>query len=309
MKQSHSIGITAASYTLPRKRFPLQECKTVTPHDTLRSFGFEIVWVTEDAEELYQMILKSAQSALVATDVFDIEALILYSGIAPAVLEAYNGLEIFEYMLPRLLHDLKLTDCRSYALSQQGCSGLVSAIELARDILQSSEKKNVLCVSGDRLPDGMQREVICNMVSDAAGALVFTRGALSNTIVSIRQRSNTALWKTSELEEQILATYFPMATRSIQKTLEDAHLSVDQIRWFIPHNVSARSWEVLSKIIPIPLEKIWLENVSRIGHTVSTDHIINLKDMSDRGLIKSGDVLFFFTFGFGAHWSSVIVKH
>jgi 3-oxoacyl-[acyl-carrier-protein] synthase III len=138
--------------------------------------------------------------------------------------------------------------------------------------------------------------------------MLLSKDSASNTILSISQRSNMALWDTSHMEQQILATYFPMATRAILKALEDAHLTPDDITWFIPHNVSTRSWLMLSQLVPFTFEKVWLHNVSRIGHTVSCDHIINLSDMEDAGLLKKDDILFFFTFGFGAHWSSMIVQ-
>lgn len=316
MKKLSPIGISSVTYSLPNKKISVEDVvsggMSTSSNEILRSFGFSSVFISEK-EELYQLFLRSAQSVLntsgrlISPD--DIAAVILYTGVPTELsLDANHNLGIFEYVLPRLINDLGLSDCRSYALSQQGCSGLISAIELAENILQASPQKFVLCISGDRFPSSHKREIIYNLVSDAAGALLLEKDPQSHTILSISQRSNMALWDTSRMEQQILATYFPMATRAIQTALEEAHLTTEQITWFIPHNVSIRSWEMLAQLVPFSLEKVWLHNVSRIGHTVSCDHIINLSDMEDAGLIKKGDLLFFFTFGFGAHWSSMIVR-
>jgi 3-oxoacyl-[acyl-carrier-protein] synthase-3 len=268
------------------------------------------VLVTTDQEELHGLLLSSARAVLSSVETKDLAVVILYSGIpVERSVKSNRGLEIFDYTLPRLLNDLDLSGCRGYALSQQGCSGLIAAIEFAKDILDVSEKKYALCISGDRFPSHHKREIIYNLVSDATGAILIERNPEKNVILAISHKSNMALWDTSHMEEQILATYFPMATRAIHAALKKENLSVGDIAWFVPHNVSVRSWEMLSQLVPLPLEKVWLKNVSRIGHTVSCDHIINLRDMEDANLLKKGDLLFCFTFGFGAQWSSMIVRH
>ena len=279
----------------------------------LDGFGFRSLWVSEGVEELYALLRQSAEHALKVggrpIDTREVAALILYSGI-PIVDggQAKEEHEIFNYVLPRLAYDLDLVASRTYALSQQGCSGLLSSIELARDILISSPGRYVLCVAADRLPTGYRREVIYNVVSDAAGAFLIERNGTKNAILGIHHESNFSLWNTRDMEDQILATYFPMANRAIRQALESHALSASDITWFVPHNVSRRSWEILAGLLSVPLKKVWLENVGRVGHTVSCDHIINLADMEEQEVIKSGDLLFLFTFGFGAEWSSAILR-
>lgn len=315
---SSSIGLTGLSYRLPAQSTQLGSPTSngigglTTSVETLKTFGFETMWISRDPEELYSLMLSSAREALAQRNVRpdELEALILYSGVpAERSAQAQDDLAVFDYVLPRLAHDLAAQQCKTYALSQLGCSGTISMIELARNILQTSKSRYVLCIAGDRLPTTHTREIIYNIVSDAACAFLVERDSSHNTVLALQQRSNNALWNTSHMEEQILATYFPMAARSIHEALSSNGLSADDIVWFVPHNVSIRSWELLSRIVPLPLERVWLSNVRRIGHTVSSDHIINVRDMQDAGILKKDDLIFCFTFGFGAHWSSIIIRH
>jgi 3-oxoacyl-[acyl-carrier-protein] synthase-3 len=93
------------------------------------------------------------------------------------------------------------------------------------------------------------------------------------------------------------------------KTLEQAGISRNDVAWFVPHNVNLRSWKILSDLIEVSEDKIWSNNIARVGHTVSCDHIINMRDMEDQGLLERGDILVLFTFGFGANWSCMIIEH
>ena len=46
-----------------------------------------------------------------------------------------------------------------------------------------------------------------------------------------------------------------------------------------------------------------------MGHTIAADNFINLRDATDSGLIRKGDLLLLFTFGYGLNWSCMVVEH
>jgi len=198
---------------------------------------------------------------------------------------------------------------QALTLSEQGCSGLFSAIDLACAQIQNSSRDAILCLAADRLPAGSSREVTFNLMSDGAGALLMQRGAVRNRILSVHQLSEARYWDTPRHEQELIAAYFPMAERAITGALKRAGLQLSDIRWLVPTNVSLRSWTILADLLGFPLERAFTENIGRVGHTVSCDLIINLADMERRGLLHPGDLLLAFTFGFGASWSTLILQH
>jgi 3-oxoacyl-[acyl-carrier-protein] synthase-3 len=100
-----------------------------------------------------------------------------------------------------------------------------------------------------------------------------------------------------------------MAKLAIVEALERARLTLADIRWFVPSNVSLRSWRILAEVLGVGADKICTEMIASAGHTVSCDHIINLVEMERAGALRRGDHLLLFTFGFGASWSVLIIRH
>lgn len=242
----------------------------------------------------------------------EIGTLILVSGIdpVPSTIEPSAGLlDRFRYPAAMVHAELGLEQGAAFSLSQQGCGGLLSAVDLGSRLLRTGQAGAVLILAGDALPAGGCREITYNLIGDATAALLLERDAVKNRIVAFHQQTHSAYWDTPAREQELLAAYFPIAVRVIRATLEQADVDLAAVRWFVPHNVSRRSWQILASLLRLPEEKVWLSNVARVGHTVSCDHVINLVDMEGQGVLAAGDLLVLFTFGFGANWSCLVVEH
>ena len=315
MNQSFSVGILKLAYRLPKSCLSLdkiQKNKLLNSStETLSGFGFSTCFISNDRDEMINLIIDSAKEVLADIDTNELDSIIFYSGIeyTEEYKKSNSVMDLFTYVSSEVLYKLNLKNIPNYTLSQKGCSGMFSSFELADKLLKQSSKKYILCLSADRLPTGHSREIIYNVMSDAASAVLIEKDGSNNKIISFNEKTNLAYWDTKELENEILAMYFPMAQRAINESLEKSNLTIDDITWFVPHNVSFRSWEILSKLLKIPIDKIWTKNISRVGHTVSSDHVINISDMKQSGLLKKNDKLLLFTFGFGAHWSTLITEY
>ncbi len=243
----------------------------------------------------------------------NIGALFLVSGIERSAAgprsETVEPLSLFRYPAARAHYELGLQCASALAVSQQGCSGLLSTVVMAARLVQSGEAQGVLCLAGDVLPAHTSREIMYNLMSDATAALLLERDGSKNRIVAFHQQTQSYYWDSPLREQELLAAYFPMAQRVILTCLKRARLDLSDIRWVIPHNVSLRSWQILAKLLDLPEEKVWVRNIPRVGHTISCDHVINLADMETEGVLKSGDYLVLFTFGFGANWSCLVLQH
>lgn len=316
MKQLSTIGIESISYRLPKERLSLEQLSRqgmiVSSVESLRSFGFDKCY-TLAGEDMFTLLIESACATMAdaALDPLLIDTLILYSGLGfsygQKASDKPEGLQMFRYPVARLAYELGIPHVRTLALSQEGCNGVFSSLALLRELPEDSQ--NILCVFGDMLAEGMSREIMYNIMSDSAASAMVRRGAKKNYITHQSTLRHPYYWDTPKREAELLSAYFPMALRAIREGLQKAGLSANDIDWVIPHNVSSRSWEILAKLVGIPKERIWLSNIPRLGHTVSTDHLINLRDMEEQGILKRGDTMLLFGFGFGASWSTMIIKH
>ena len=279
----------------------------------LTELGFTYSYLSQGPEDFDELVVAAAQEAMEDSGYSpaQIGTLLLYSGLnsaAPTVARA-SVLERFRYPAAKLADRLKLPHANAMALSQQGCSGLLSAINLAARMVQAGDPPAALCVAGDALPKNVNREIMYNVMSDAAAAVVVERGSPRNQIVTFHQLGQPAYWDSPQQERELIAAYFPMAQRAICGAIDQAGLRLSDIRWIVPSNVSLRSWTILAELVGIPATRIWSKNIARIGHTVCCDHVINLHDMAREGALRTGDHLLLFTFGFGASWTSLILQH
>jgi 3-oxoacyl-[acyl-carrier-protein] synthase-3 len=306
--------LTGLAYRLPSTRRDLSELAALgllqSSPEILAQFGFQYTHELA-GQELEEQLIHAALEALRSGGVQPeaVEWLLVYSGLPLRAEPGDDPLRMFRYPASRIHHELGLTNARILALSQQGCSGLLASIDLARRLLGSDRQGVALCVAGDALPGHAKREIMYNLISDAAGAAVVSAGAPVNRIRTYAEIRQTYHWDASLHPDELLAAYFPLAQRCIERCLSSAGVTADEIRWFVPHNVSVRSWEILARLIGVPRERIWMHNVARIGHTITCDHIVNLSDMEDEGVLAPGDLLLLFTFGFGASWSCLLVEH
>ncbi|HUQ82316.1 MAG TPA: 3-oxoacyl-[acyl-carrier-protein] synthase III C-terminal domain-containing protein [Gemmatimonadaceae bacterium] len=321
------VGIDAVTYWLPDHAPTLAELEQAGalrgPASTLASFGFERARVAQ-SESHVDMAVSAVTQLLRETGTSPDEIdLVLYAGAltssstmecapAPAgsVLHMRDFMDFFKYPVSRLQSELDLANAAVAGIDQQGCAAIFSAVRLARaTLLAEPDVRTVLCVSADRLPHGSSREVVYNLVSDGACAMLVRRGATQNRIVATHQVTKGAFWDSGSLENEIIAAYFPTARTVIEDTLRKAGITLDDVRWVIPHNVSLRSWEILLGLIGCPREKLFSQNIGRVGHTIAADNFINLRDATDGALIRKGDILLLFTFGYGLNWSCMVLEH
>jgi 3-oxoacyl-[acyl-carrier-protein] synthase-3 len=321
------VGIDAVTYYLPAAAPTLAELEgrgaLRGPASTLASFGFERARVAE-FESHVDMAIEAVRALLDETNTSpDHVDLVLYAGaltssstmectVPPAgsVLHMRDLMDFFKYPVSRLQSELDFANASVAGIDQQGCAAIFSGLRLARaTLLAEPDVRTVLCVSADRLPHGAQREVVYNLVSDGACAMLVRRDAERNHILATHQVTKGAFWDSGSLENEIIAAYFPTARTVIEDTLRKAGVTMDQIRWVIPHNVSLRSWEILLGLIGCPRDKLFSTNIARVGHTIAADNFINLRDATDAGLLRKGDLLLLFTFGYGLNWSCMVLEH
>jgi 3-oxoacyl-[acyl-carrier-protein] synthase-3 len=133
------------------------------------------------------------------------------------------------------------------------------------------------------------------------------RGGERNRIVASSHVTKGYYWEGEAMRNEVVASYFPTSRHVIFETLRRAGWSASDVTWIMPHNVSARSWDIMLGLIGIPRERLWSCNIARDGHTLAGDNFINLADAESAGRLKSGDRVLLFSYGYGAHWTALAV--
>jgi 3-oxoacyl-[acyl-carrier-protein] synthase-3 len=311
-----SVGISAVAYALPARRVTLEALESegllAGGASRLRALGFDRVHVSDvDAGELALQAVRT----LAETHPFDPEAIdaLFYAGALPASHAAANRRELldgFSYPAGRVQYEMGLLNAVVTGVSQAGCVGLVRAVQLAADFLCAHpDASRALAVSADVLPSGATREILYNVISDGACAVLIDRDSPRNRIMAWRNVTKGYYWDVRARDAEIVAAYFPTARTVVYETLESAGVRSKDIAWEIPQNVSRRSWEILLELLDLGSARLFADNIAPIGHVIAADNFINLADAASRQLLHRGDLLLLFNFGFGANWSCMLLEH
>jgi 3-oxoacyl-[acyl-carrier-protein] synthase-3 len=310
-----AIGIAAIAYALPERTVDVESLADSglieSPAAVMRGFGFDRVHVSDRSAD--ELALQALEELLHASGVEpeSIDAL-FYAGAIPEshrVCAAAGHLHGFTYPVARLQYECGLTRATAIGLGQAGCAGLMSTVALAADHLRANPgARRVLCVSADVLPPGAPREIIYNLVSDGACALLVDRSSERNRLLAYRQVTKGYYWNAAENRNELVAAYFPTARTLVRETLSGLGLAADDIALVVPHNVALRSWQILLPLVGIASDRLFADNIAAKGHVIAADNFINLKDAADAGRARPGDRLLLFTFGFGANWACLVLE-
>ena len=317
------IGFSGVSAILAPTRLDVEQLATAglvasTP-EVLRELGFSRAHVAEPGCDPGALALEAARRALADArlDPGDVDLLIWASArpeshVRPAAKTATSGFDLydgFRYQSGWLQDTLGLDNSEVLAVAQQGCSTMFSALRTARAILTAEEGcRHVLCVAVDVMPAGSQREILYNVISDGACAVVMSRGCATDRWVGFRQISRGYYWDPVERGPEIMASYFLMARQVVQELLDQHDLRSGDIDIVLPTGINRTSWDVLLRLLDIPRDRLYAGPES-FGHTISADTIVQLEHLR-RHQPGSGDQkILMFTYGFGSNWSALLLEH
>jgi 3-oxoacyl-[acyl-carrier-protein] synthase III len=322
-RNGHTPSIAGISYAFPEGLRTVGELAGErlinSSAETMESFGFGNVHVAL-TETPYELALIAAKQLLDETKIDPASVgLLIYGGtpgsMAFAAAEhaesAAAGLctmDRFKYPASRLQYDLDLPNAWAFAIDQLACTTLLGAVRLARSFCLTEGIERALCVSSEFFPARAGREAIFNCTSDAACAVLVERNGVRNRIVSATNVTKGYYWDIDSLRDEIVASYFPTARHVLHRTIADAGWEPADVDWIIPHNVSMRSWEILSGLVRLPRARLFSQNIVRHGHTLAGDNFINYRDALDGGCIEPGQRVVLFAYGFGAHWTGIAVE-
>ncbi len=318
----NSVGIRGVSGVLPPGRLSLGELSQQrlisSDPSVLASFGFLHAHVVDLEHDGGWLVKAAAQRALADADLApdDIDLLIWASALAGnhlresgALCEGDQAPAPFRYASGWLQDELALDRAEVTAVAQQGCASLFSALRLARAaLLAEPELNHVLCVGLDVLPAGALREILYNLISDAACAVVLSRDAPRDRWLGYRQVSRGYYWDTPAKKAEILAAYFPTARLCIAELFDRCGLKPDNIAWVVPTGVNRSSWDILLDLVEIPAQRLY-QPAESFGHTILADNFLLLDQMRRVGATQPGDKLLLFTYGFGSSWCGLVLEH
>ncbi len=211
------------------------------------------------------------------------------------------------------------------------CSGFVYALSVADKFIKTGVYKNVMVIGTEvlsKLTDWTDRTTCVLFGDGSAGAFVErseSGGIIAEDIGSDGEKgmsltanhilpSNAFNGMEKEAPSCINMdgkAVFQFATRqvpkSINKIIEETKISIDDIKYVVPHQANYRIIEVISRKTGIPMDKFYI-NIENYANTSSATIPIALDEMVQAGMLERGDKILITGFGGGLTWGSMLIE-
>ena len=187
------------------------------------------------------------------------------------------------------------------------CTGFIYLLELAKSLIESGSKKNILIIGAEKLSkivDWADRTT-CILFGDGAGAAVVSADS-KNEIVDVHTAADgnyAELLITPGGEEKFIQTL----TKDVVEILERNKIPSDKIDLFIPHQANLRIIEAVKQRLNFSEEQC-VVTVGKYGNTSSASIPMAMNDAYEAGRLKNGDLILLDAFGGGFTWGSALLK-
>jgi 3-oxoacyl-[acyl-carrier-protein] synthase-3 len=226
----------------------------------------------------------------------------------------------------------------------QGCSGFVVGLGLAKGLIETGQARRVLLLTAETYSKFIHPadRSIRTLFGDAAAAtfveasdeagqepcigpfvygtdgrgaqhLIVPRGGMRQRILSTAEpvEDEQGNIRTANDLRMNGAEIFNFTLRTIppvvQELLNKAGLDLDAIDLFVFHQANGYMLEHLRKKLRIPKSKFFL-HLSDCGNTVSSTIPIALKSALDEGVLRSGQRVMVVGFGVGYSWAAALLS-
>ncbi|MDR1067112.1 MAG: ketoacyl-ACP synthase III [Clostridiales bacterium] len=212
------------------------------------------------------------------------------------------------------------------------CAGFVYGMSVGEKLISSGKHKKVLVLSAEVLSkatDWLDRST-CVLLADGAGGVLLTEGDEKSFLaedfksdgnkIDILHGGNFHVSNPWCEAPQDFKLYIRMKgrevfdfalkemTKSINRLIEEAKASVNDVKYFVVHQANARIIQAAAKKLGVAQDRFYV-NMHEYGNTSSASIPIALSDMIKKGLIKSetGDKIVISGFGAGMTVGSMLI--
>jgi len=196
------------------------------------------------------------------------------------------------------------------------CSGFVYGLQLATNLVNTGQYRNVLLVASERystITDWDDRN--CVFFGDGSGAVVVSNSINSWVSTDIFSDGSGSEHFTCHHSEKFIMNgkaVFDFGTKILPKTIKDSlnnvNLNVDDISWLVPHQPSINILKKTAEKLNLPIERVVL-NMMKFANTAGASIPMALDKLYISGKLKNNNIIVMPAVGSGWTWGVSIVKY
>ena len=218
---------------------------------------------------------------------------------------------------------LGLGHALAFTVTHQSCASGLLAIDVAGRLLAADAGTAdgpdgqagplALILAGEKaFTRAAQMFVDTTVFGEGASAcLVSAFGARDRLLAyasSVRGEFDSA---TGENGARLQREYRPSLAEVMRQALDEAGLTLDDIRVVLPHNVNLVTWQRMCTLLKFPRDRVLLDNIAASGHVFCADMFANYTTACERGLLQPGDRYLAAAVGAGggATFAAMVFEH
>jgi len=253
------------------------------------------------------MLVRAGQGALATADTSQVRYLIhahTVHHISPPDL----------HMLDSLREKLGLGGARAFAMSNQACTAGLYALKVAESLLLAEPPRStVLILVGEKVLSHLTRHLPgMTVIGDGAAAILVGLAAAGDAVLGIAHHTAGEFYAGGDMPESLRQryqqTYVPNVASVIRDAVDDAALTMDDVSLVLPHNVNRYSWSTIARHLGLPLGRVYLTNIPKIGHCHCADPFLNLASAHAEGAVTAGDIVVMVSVGHGGTFCAVVIR-
>lgn len=314
-------ALEAVSVYLPKTRVPIESLAgplglTDMQVKLFRRFhGLREVGRDPDAS-LYDLLMKAAAGLDALRGQEHRVRYVLYARTMPVV-GPYPVNPLHE-----VCRALGLGHALAFTVTHQSCASGLLAIDMAGRLLAADGAQGTqdgadgplaLILSGEKAFT-REAQVFADTTVFGEGAsacLVSAFGARDRMLAYASNVRGDFDSDTGANDARLQREYRPSLAEVMRQALDEAGLTLDDIRVVLPHNVNLVTWQRMCLLLEFPRDRVVLDNIATSGHVFCADMFANYQTACERGLLQPGDRYLAAAVGAGggATFAAMVFEH
>ena len=313
-------ALEAVSVYLPPERMPIEslagplgltdmQVKLFRRFHGLREVG------RDPGASLYDLLMKAAAGLGALRGQEHRVRYVLYARTMP-VIGPYPVNPLHE-----VCHALGLDHALAFTVTHQSCASGLLAIDMAGRLLatdvagaQDGHAGPLALVLAGEKAFTREAQVFADTTifgEGAAACLVSAFGARDRMLAYASSVRGDFDSDTGANDARLQREYRPSLAGVMRRALDEAGLTLDDIRVVLPHNVNLVTWQRMCLLLKFPRDRVVLDNIPLSGHVFCADVFANYKTACERGLLQPGDRYLAAAVGAGggATFAAMVFEH
>ena len=212
--------------------------------------------------------------------------------------------------------NLNIPNCSAFDILA-GCNGYITAFDIASTYIQLEKIQKALVVGVDVLSQYTDDKDVGTSIilSDGAGAILLGGQNQEKKYFSkiISQGNKNEILTCSKEEKiymngkEIYKYAVTEPVKMIKNILEQSNISLDDIKYIIPHQSNERIMKAISNRLKLPEDKLYM-NIQNIGNTFCASIPIAINEMYEQNMLQKGDKVILLGYGGGLNTGCILLE-